>query len=207
MSSFPDSLTDPELFAVNEILASIGQAPVVNLNTANPDTAIALNTLRSTNREVQAEGWAFNLENEYSFSPDNDGNILVPANILMLDVTKYLPENYGQSVVVREGKLYNKIEHTFMWDEALLCDVLWLIPFSDTPAVFQNFVTAKAAVVASTRMVGGDKVMYAMLKDKEASAKASVMQYECQQSNPNMLGFDPGQNRYTSYEPFHALIR
>jgi len=65
-----------ELQAVNEILASVGQAPVTVIETqnitledgsqvsevTNPDVAIILNTLHQVSREVQAEGWTFNTD-------------------------------------------------------------------------------------------------------------------------------------------------
>jgi hypothetical protein len=206
MSTFPASLTESELFAVNEILASIGQAPVVNLSTANPDTALALNTLRSVNREIQAERWLFNFDEEYELTPDNNGNILVPANVLMVDVSRHLPENYGMSVVARDGKLYNRVDRTFVFGRPLKCDILWLINFSETPAVFQNYVTARAAVVASSRMLG-DRTQFVLLKDREMSAKAACMEWECSNGNYNMLGFNLGRDYYTRYDPHNALIR
>jgi hypothetical protein len=65
-----------ELQAVNEILASIGQAPVTTIEAQtityengsvveaviNPEVAIAYETLLQVSREVQAEGWTFNRE-------------------------------------------------------------------------------------------------------------------------------------------------
>ena len=60
--TLPTSGSQTELQAVNEILASVGQAPVTTLEQTNPDVAIAYNTLLEVNREVQAEGWTFNKE-------------------------------------------------------------------------------------------------------------------------------------------------
>ena len=45
-----------ELDAVNQILSSVGQAPVTTLDLQNPEVAIVLTTLREVNKQVQSEG-------------------------------------------------------------------------------------------------------------------------------------------------------
>ena len=70
--AFPTTNATEELHAVNQILASVGQAPVTTLDQTNPDVAIAYDTLTSVSREVQAEGWTFNTENWVKFTPDSD---------------------------------------------------------------------------------------------------------------------------------------
>ena len=68
--AFPTTNAAQELPAVNEILASVGQAPVTTLDQTNPDVAIAYDTLINTSREVQSEGWLFNTEEYYPMTPD-----------------------------------------------------------------------------------------------------------------------------------------
>jgi hypothetical protein len=97
-----------ELAAVNQILGAVGQAPVTSITSNNPEISIALDTLRSVCREVQAEGWSFNIEQEYPFLPDVNNEIVIPANVLALKLS-YLPENRGIDVTRRDGKLYNKV--------------------------------------------------------------------------------------------------
>ena len=60
----PTTNATQELPAVNQILASVGQAPVTTLDQTNPDVAIAYDTLLEVSKEVQAEGWTFNQEFE-----------------------------------------------------------------------------------------------------------------------------------------------
>jgi hypothetical protein len=50
--AFPTTDSPGELQAVNQILASVGQAPVTTLEQTNPDVAIAYNTLQQVSREV-----------------------------------------------------------------------------------------------------------------------------------------------------------
>jgi len=171
--AFPNASVAPEMAAVNQILGAVGQAPVTTLDQTNPDVAIAYDTLLDTSREVQAEGWSFNTETEYPFNPDTNGDIIIPDNVLMIDLSD-LYENRGIEVVRRNGKLYNKIDHTFTWTASLKCDVLWLFEFSDLPIPFQDYVTSKAAVQASTKMVG-DKDLYTMLQQREARMRVNVL--------------------------------
>ena len=51
-----------KLQAINQMLSGIGQAPVVSIDVANPELALALEILESVNREIQGEGWHFNPE-------------------------------------------------------------------------------------------------------------------------------------------------
>jgi len=80
---FPTYAVSTELDAVNQILSSVGQAPVTTLDLQNPEVSIVLNTLREINRQVQAEGWIFNTERDYEMIPDSTTNqILYPYNVL-----------------------------------------------------------------------------------------------------------------------------
>ena len=79
--AFPTTNAAQELPAVNEILASVGQAPVTTLDQTNPDVAIAYDTLLNVSREVQAEGWTFNQEFEYKITTDANKEYEIPANI------------------------------------------------------------------------------------------------------------------------------
>ena len=82
--SFPTTDSPGELQAVNQILASVGQAPVTTLEQTNPDVAIAYSTLQQVSREVQAEGWTFNKEYRYPLIPLSNNTIEIPDNMLQL---------------------------------------------------------------------------------------------------------------------------
>ena len=84
---FPTTNATQELPAVNQILASVGQAPVTTLDQTNPDVAIAYDTLLQVSREVQAEGWTFNIEYKVEVSPDSNDQILYPNNVLQMNLS------------------------------------------------------------------------------------------------------------------------
>lgn len=203
--AFPNALVSTELDAVNQILGAVGQAPVTTLNNTNPDVAIAYDTLLEVNREVQSEGWGFNTETEYPFTPDANKEVLIPSNVLMIDLSD-LYENKGYQVVRRNGKLYNKIDHTYQWDNQLKCDVVWLFDFKDLPTPVKDYIVARASVQASTKMVGDDAI-YQMLQQKESLARANLMEYDCNQGDYSFFGHPRGNDYYISYQPFKTLAR
>lgn len=196
-----------ELASVNQILGASGQAPVTSITANNPEISIALDTLRSVAREVQAEGWSFNIEKEYPFLPDENGEILIPPNVLQMKLS-YLPENRGIDVTRRDGKLYNKIAHTFIWEAGreVKCDVVWEFDFTDIPQIFADYITARAAVAASSILIS-DVDQFKLLKDRETATRAAALEADLKEGQYSMFGFGSGMNLYNSYMPFKVISR
>ena len=204
---FPTTNATQELPAINQILSSCGQAPVTSLDQTNPDVAIAYDTLLQVSREVQAEGWTFNKEYHYEFTPDNDDQILIPSNILQIKLTEN-SANMDKDGVRRSGKLYDRHNHTYDWtDETVECDIVWEFDWVDLPQPIQDFIVARAATYVSQRIVG-DSAQYQMLQQQEAYMRALALEYETQQGQFTFFGHPQGHtNYYQSYQPFHALSR
>ena len=204
----PNNAVSTELDAVNQILSSVGQAPVTTLDMQNPETFTVLQTLRDVNRQVQSEGWTFNTERLVKFSPAADKTITIPYNVLQLDVnvSKHF-DNYD--VVRKDGKLYDKYWHQksdkleYEFDEDIYCDVVYFYRFNDLPYAFQAHIIAKAARIAATKLVGSAEQVQLLALEEEAT-KASMMEYETQQGDYSIFG---GANYHSSYQPFQALSR
>jgi hypothetical protein len=203
---FPTYAVSTELDAVNQILSSVGQAPVTTLDLQNPEVAIVLNTLREVNKQVQAEGWIFNTERDYTLRPDSvTKEILYPTNALAID-TDLTSSNSDYDVVRRSGKLYDRMHHTFTFEKDLKVNITWLFDFTDVPAAIQQYITARAAKMCATKMVG-DREIYQLLTEQEGFTRAAAIEYECNQGDYSMFGFRNGEHYYTSYQPFTALQR
>ena len=203
--AIPTTNSAEELPAVNQILSSVGQAPVTTLDQTNPDVAIAYDTLLQVSREVQSEGWTFNIEYNYPFTPDTDKHIVIASNILRIDLST--EENYNDlNVVRRSGKLYDRIDHTFEFEEEVKCDVVWFFDWVDLPRAIQDYITSRASSFAASRIVG-DNSLYQMCLQKEAYCRAMALEYECNQGEYTFFGHPKGGNYYTSYKPYHALRR
>jgi len=210
----PTTNATQELPAVNEILASVGQAPVTTLDQTNPDVAIAYDTLLQVSREVQAEGWSFNTEYDYPQTTTNK-QYVIPNNMLQVDLATSSASSRaaanGKNVVRRDGRLYDKYNHTFDIKEDdtadnLKLDVTWWFDWVDLPIPIQDYIVSRAAVIVSSRIVG-DGGQYQMLQQKEAYTRAMALEYETQQGDYTFFGHSKGQNYYNSYQPYHALYR
>jgi len=203
--AFPTTNATKELPAINQILMACGQAPVTTLDETNPDVAIAYQTLLEVSREVQSEGWTFNKEAHYPMSPDDNNEIVIANNILQIDLSQSNADD--KNVIIRDGKLYDKEHHTYLWTEdSVDCDILWFFDWIDLPRPIQDYITAKAATVTSSRIVG-DQTQYQMLQQKEAYMRAMAIEYETTQGDYSFFGKPDGATPYISYEPYKALMR
>tara|TARA_R100001594_G_scaffold20163_1_gene39029 strand:+ start:232 stop:864 length:633 start_codon:yes stop_codon:yes gene_type:complete len=209
--SYPTYAVSTELDAVNQILSSVGQAPVTTLDLQNPEVAIVLNTLREVNKTVQTEGWSFNTERHYKLTADaTTFKIEYPTNALSIDTYRY--QHYDDYNPVRRGGfLYDKNEHTYEWKDGddpreLTCDIVWYFEFADLPPAVQAYVTARAAKLCAVRMVG-DSTLYQLLAENEVLSKAAALEYETQQGDYSIFGWKDAEDYHNSYQPFAALQR
>ena len=208
--------TDTELSAVNSILGAIGQAPITQLkdpNTgaitnANPEIQFIYNLLRDATVDVQSEGWHFNRERHVPFAKDSVTNkITIPVDVVRID----LPDNWSRrhyNFVRRGGVLYDKITHTDVFTDMVSpieLDIVKIYPFEDLPPVFKRFIVYRASRTAATQLVANPQLVQ-LLGSQEAIARASLMEYECNQGNHSMFGFED-DTAYTTYQPWRNLRR
>ena len=208
--------TDTELSAVNSILGSIGQAPITQLKdpttgaitNANPEIQFIYNLLRDATVDVQSEGWHFNRERHVPFAKDAVTNkITIPTDVVKID----LPDNWSRrhyNFVRRRGFLYDKITHTDIFPDmadTIELDIVKIYPFEDLPPVFKRFIVYRASRTAATQLVANPQLVQ-LLGTQEAVARASLMEYECNQGNHSMFGFED-DTAYTTYQPWRNLRR
>ena len=196
--------TDTELSAVNSILGAIGQSPQTTLNFDNPEVSLIFNLLRDANVDTQAEGWHFNTEKHVKFAIDANGKIAIGNDILSMD----LHENQAKrthDLVRRAGFLYDKIDHTDVFTDDLTLDVVRLYNFEDLPVIFRRYITYRASRVAATKLVANPQLVK-LLAQQEALARAALMEYECNQGDHSMFGFED-DTAYQTYQPWRNLRR
>lgn len=201
-----------ELDAVNSILMSVGESPVNTLTVQSPEVAIAQKTLRQVCREIQAEGWSYNTENEYPIELDTNNQCIIPNNILQLDLNIF---QHGKDYdVVRRSdngvmKVYDKKGHSFTFEncEKLFFDITWMLDFEDLPQVFKDYITTRASRIASNRMVNSQPSAR-LLESDEAAARAAAVEYENKQGDYNIFNdYQYQQDANTVYRPFKVLRR
>ena len=222
MTQTPTTIdTETELSAVNTILGAIGQSPVTTLgtittnvtNTAtevantfeNPEIALIYQILKECNADIQNEGWTFNREDHVKFVPDSTTkHIKIPTNVLRMD--SEFPEDKSIAPIRRDGKLYDKVNHTFEWDdEEVYLNVVYFFKYDDLPSVFKRYITYKAAGRAATQMITNSQLVQ-LIATQEQMARAACLEYECNQGDYNMIGM-PHNTHYSTYKPFRALQR
>ena len=201
-----------ELDAVNSILMSVGETPVNTLTVQSPEVAIAQKTLRQVCREIQAEGWSYNTENEYPIDLDTNNQCIIPNNVLQIDLNIF--EHGKDYDVVRRSdngvmKIYDKKNHTFTFENCskLYFDIVWMFNFEDLPQAFKDYITVRASRIASNRMVNSAPSAK-LLETDEAAARALAVEYEMKQSDHNIFNdYQYQQDANTVYKPFKVLRR
>ena len=206
--------TETELSSVNSILMAIGQAPISRiyqkndgkLEYVNPEISFIHQLLMEVNSDVQNEGWVFNREQHYPFTPDSKGQIFVPENILRMDMhdnSTYRTTDFA----LRGGKLYDKVKHTFEFDPKIkiFFDIVWKWEFEELPSVFKRYITLRASGRAATQLVTNPQLVQ-LLSTQEAQARAACMEYECNQGDHTIFGTPDGTS-YRSYQPYRTLAR
>ena len=204
-----------ELQAVNRMLAGIGQAPITQAgltNAANPDVAMATQTLYEVSRQIQAEGWSFN--KEYNVETTFDGTTrklsAVGANVMQVDASQNEFRNRGVDTILKQDgtamRIYNKRDHTFFFDYTPEVDITYYRVFTECPAPIQYLIVDEAAALLCMRIVG-DGQQYQFLKARAQECRAYAMEYETNQGDYTFFGQPKHGNYYVSYEPFHALRR
>ena len=201
-----------ELDAVNSILMSVGETPVNTLTVQSPEVVIAQNTLRQVCREIQAEGWSYNTENQYPIDLDTNNQCIIPNNVLQLDLNIF--EHGKDYDIVRRSdngvmKVYDKKNHSFTFENCskLYFDIVWMLDFEDLPQAFKDYITTRASRIASNRMVNSQPSAK-LLESDEAAARALAVEYEMKQSDHNIFSdFQYQQDANTTYRPFKVLRR
>ena len=209
VSTFPEPVptifnTDTELSSVNSVLGAIGQSPITTLDYENPEISFVYNILMECSVDVQNEGWVFNTERNYPINLNTDSELPLPQNILRIDVTDGQIYRYTD-LVRRDGKIYDKMNHTFKFKEPVNFDIVWLFPYSDLPSVFKRYITYKASGRAATQLITNPQLTQ-LLAQQEAYSRAACMEYECSQGDYTFMGWPDG-TAYRSYQPFQTLAR
>ena len=97
------------------------------------------------------------------------------------------------------------IRTTFHWIRRFTLTLLWKWDFDELPSVFQRYITLRASGRAATQMVTNPQLVQ-LLQTQEAQARASCLEYECNQGDHTFFGTPMG-TAYRSYQPYRTLAR
>ncbi len=162
------------------MLDVIGEAPVASVDdTGLVDATMARDLLRRVSRQVQSMGWHWNTDKSVELLPENPlpGIIRVPVNAARLD-----PSDVSVDAVVREGKLWNRKELTFLWSSSVLCKIVYIFPFDSLPEAARDYIAIRASRMFQDRRIGSETRNGFNERD-EAMAKVTLENAESQTRN------------------------
>jgi hypothetical protein len=157
-----------ELDAINIMLSCIGEAPVASVDTSISEVEMAKQKLDQVLLEVTARGKQFNREIEYTLTPDENGEITLPAGTLWVDVTKYEDNNYVQ----RGTKLYDRLNHTYTINKSVKADLHLALDFIDLPFAARLYIALRAARQFQADVQGSETVYRFSAKSEDDAEKA-----------------------------------
>ena len=195
-----------ELEAINIMMAAIGETPVNTLTgTLAADVVMARSTLTEINKQVQSEGWSFNTEIDVTLTRDSSNNINLSSDVLR--VVANIHQHPTIDPIQRGLKLYDRQNNTFVFEEDLICTVVYLRTFAEIPEQARYYMTIKAARLFVDRLIGDDGLR-TYTKEDETRARAILTETDYANADHNLLRGDPSLTSiFDTYNPSSALIR
>tara|TARA_R100000458_G_C8273329_1_gene248193 strand:- start:265 stop:867 length:603 start_codon:yes stop_codon:yes gene_type:complete len=176
-----------ELQAINTILSIIGEAPVSSITTnIGSDVSIAKQILDESSVTMQSKGWNFNTEESYSLVRDTNNKIPVPTNAIW--VTTRSPDS-SKKVIIRDGFLYDKENHTYVFTDGIKVDMIILLPFTELPEFARRYIVTIAGRRFQARYLGS-KELAGFTEQDEATALTTCEQLDAANEKQNILSND-----------------
>ncbi len=194
------------LDAVNVLLENIGEQPVNTLgNQQIMDARIAERTLLEFHKDGQVKGWSWNSEFDYQFNRDSTTKqIKVPESVVRFAMNPY---DYAGRFQLRGQVVYDRENRTTLLGDDiphLHADVIFLLPWDETPEAYNRWVTIRSARVFSNRVLGSD-ALYKYTSEDEQAAKATLERMEQQVEQSNMLTDGRNYNPFPTFAPASGL--
>jgi len=141
-----------KLDAVNLMLESINEFPVDSLDTGGTSmAALAERTLDRENQAIQANGWSVNTEYGVTLS-ESGGEISLSEDVLLVEAAD------DEDFVVRDQKLYNKVDNSFTWPTGTTIEVVQvrLLDYEKLTVKLRELIAYSAAWKFQRRVQHGE---------------------------------------------------
>lgn len=145
-----------ELDAINAMLDSIGEQPIASLvDIEAPDAGTALRRLHQVSRETQLLGWYWNTDPATPLTPNDDGELTLPANTLKV----ILDQRHSTEEFVQRGtRLYDRKNRTYTFTKVYYADLVMALPFEDLPEAARQYIMLRAAQIFQQGVLGSEKL-------------------------------------------------
>ena len=145
--------------ALQVMLSCLGVSPQImeEEDAPNSEVTLANHILDDVLADVQTQGWAFNREQNFPLTPQEDGRIVLPPSLLKVEKVHNHP--HLRERVIKTGKtltkyLYDTERHTFFIKQTVTADVVWRLEFEEVPEAYRRYVIVRAARIFQDRVLG-----------------------------------------------------
>lgn len=178
--------SNKSLDAINDMLASIGEAPVNSLeDSQNVDVENAIRVLEKVNRQVQSKGWSFNHVDEAKLNVD-----LTTHKIKWQDDILYIVGTDGTKYVQKGEYVYDFDNQKDTFDSDISVELIRLVDFDYMPSVARDYIVAKAARIFQQQTLDDDSIGQ-HLQVQEGEAWGALQEYEMELGDYTMFGLQP----------------
>lgn len=170
-----------ELDVVNEMLSTLGEAPLNELDDEHPLVPAARRIIRIASYRIQAEAWWFNQETVTLVHDPNTGEVLVPSDAIRVD-----PSDRSWNLIQRGRRLYDPQNATYKINEPVPAVLVRNVPFDDLPPSVQHVVSLTAQVEFN-KSYDGDETKLSMLGGALNLARMSMHAEHIRNVDANLL--------------------
>ena len=175
-----------ELSMINDSLLAIGEAPfmegtVVDTIPIGTDGETAKRIIRSTMIEVQSRGWYFNTDYDYVLTPDINGFITLPPNVLRTDFGNTSNAN---RFLIKNNGIYDVANQTFIIEGEIMCDIVWLVDYTNLPPEAYEYISLRSARKFQQKVIGAlETDQFTMRDEQDALVNLQRRQLQTQDYN------------------------
>jgi hypothetical protein len=173
-----------EIEAINIALQTIGEIPITTSTVIADvyEATIAESILAEVKREVLTKGMNCNTDTSWVLNADSSGYIALAGGILRLESSE------NQPYIMKDNKLYNKKDHTFLFTagQSVKVDIVWDLDFDNLPHAIAYYIALKTARVTQSRLLGSGDIIKVLMHDEE-QARLSMLEHDIDTSHYNIF--------------------
>jgi hypothetical protein len=171
-----------KLDVINSMLATMGQAPLNELDARHPHVASGLRILEQKNASCQLNGGAgywFNTLDTFTLRQDIAGKVSVPE-----DLIKFTPKTYPDRYGVVAGYLHDNINDTNIIGENVEVHAIRKLAFEDLPVLANDYI-AMTSILTFQREYDGDLQKTQLIREDEQKAWVNLRMQDIREKRAN----------------------
>lgn len=172
-----------QLDVVNEMLGTMGEAPLATLTAPHSLRGACVRTLTNVNRRIQARGWWFNRETLKITPSVDDGTCYLPNDVLSVRT------DHGTRYSQRGVRLYDNEAGDYVRSETTV-ELVRLVPFDELPDLVRAYIGGEA-ILQFQRNYDGDSTKTRQIAAETEEAKGWCNGEETRQVKANRIASNP----------------